>query len=276
VGAAAAKTVVVSASPQTLNSSGGQSTISARVLNANGSALSGVPVTFTADNGTLSASTQITDNSGVANVVLTTSRETKVTATVSGDVKADVTVKLNPRVNVTITPPTTQPTAGVASTYTIGVGTNANVTNVRVAWGDGTTNDLGAISGNTAVTHTYSSDGTYTITATAFDASGSTESVSNSVSVLPQQPPTVDLTVSPTTPHVGDQVLATARVSGNTTAIQNYTFNFGDGPNSILSGNSNTARYTYTTTGARTITVTVTQAPGQPTGQAQASVTVIP
>ncbi|MGE5815956.1 MAG: Ig-like domain-containing protein, partial [Acidobacteriota bacterium] len=121
VGAAAAKTVVVSASPQTLNSSGGSATISARVLNASGSALSGVPVTFTADNGTLSSSTALTDGTGTASVTLTTTRETKVTATVSGDVKADVTVKVNPRIGITITPPTTTPTAGLASTFQIAV-----------------------------------------------------------------------------------------------------------------------------------------------------------
>lgn len=273
VGAAAAKTVIVSASPQTLGSAGGSATIAARVLDANGSNLGGVPVTFTADNGTLSASTTLTDASGVAATTLSTSRETKVTATVGADVKGEVTVKLNPRINVTITPPTTQPTAGVSSTYTIGVGTNANVTNVRVEWGDGSVQNLGAISGNATVTHTYGTDGNFTITATAFDASGSTESVSSSVSVLPQQPPSVDVTVSNSNPRVGTEILVTARVTGAVSTITGYTFNFNDG--TVLAGTSNQARHTYRTASTYLITVTVQTASGS-IGQGQAQVVVNP
>ena len=289
VGAAAAKTVIVSASPQTLNSAGGNATISARVLNASGSALSGVPVTFTADNGTLSASTQITDNNGVATVTLTTSRETKVTATVSGDVKADVTVKVNPRIGITITPPTTTPTAGLASTFQIAVATTANVQNVRMDWGDNTSTNLGAVSGTTSVSHTYQADGNYTVSATATDASGETATVSTGVQVLPQQPPSIVITASDNNPNVGESITLTASVTG-ATSIQGYRWELGScsvpgSPVEITSNRivvswsvnlSNAACDTSAEVqGTKVITVTVLQSSG-PAGTGQTAVNVIP
>jgi hypothetical protein len=281
VGAAAAKTVVVSASPQTLNSSGGSATISARVLNASGSALSSVPVTFTADNGTLSSSTALTDGGGVASVTLTTTRETKVTATVSGDVKADVTVKVNPRIGITITPPTTTPTAGLASTFQIAVATTANVQNVNVDWDDGTTTDLGAVSGTTSVSHTYRNEGNYTVTATATDAGGERASVSTGIQVLPQQPPSVTVTSSNNSPHIGEIVTLTASVSGASSTVQNYQWDLGSCSNPPSPVSITSTRLTVswgppaaTCVGTKVITVTVTQSSG-PAGIGQTAVNVI-
>ena len=55
VGSAAVDHVVLSATPQTLGASGGTSVISARVESSTGQAITGVPVNFSADAGTLSA-----------------------------------------------------------------------------------------------------------------------------------------------------------------------------------------------------------------------------
>jgi adhesin/invasin len=281
VGAAAAKTVVVSASPQTLNSSGGSSTISARVLNASGSALSGVPVTFTADNGTLSSSTALTDSGGVASVTLTTSRETKVTATVSGDVKADVTVKVNPRIGLTITPPTTTPTAGLASTFQIAVASTSNVQSLHVDWDDGTSTDLGAVSGTVSVSHTYTNEGNYTVAATATDASGDRATVSTGVQVLPQQPPSVTVTSSNNSPHIGEIVTLTASVSGASSTVQSYQWDLGSCSNPPSPVTITSTRLTVswgppaaTCVGTKVITVTVTQSSG-PAGIGQTAVNVI-
>src|SRR5205823_832291 len=53
VGAAAVAAVVASANPSTVSSSGGTSTISAKVTDAGGNALASVPVTFTTDAGSV-------------------------------------------------------------------------------------------------------------------------------------------------------------------------------------------------------------------------------
>ncbi len=276
VGAAAAKTVILSASPQTLNSTGGSATITARVLDPNGTTLPGVPVTFTADNGTLSQSTAITDATGTATTTLTTSRDTKVTATVSGDVKADVTVKVNARIGITITPPSTSPTAGLPSTFTIAVASTANVQNVRMDWGDGSSQDLGAVSGTTTVTHTYRSEGTFTVSATALDASGEQASVSTGVSVLPQQPPSVIITSSNNSPVAGETVTLTASVTGATSTIQNYSWELGlNATPAASSSTSNRVTVAWSTSGTKVITVTVTQASG-PNGTGQTAIVVRP
>ena len=111
----------MSATPQTLGPAGGNATISARVEDASGAGIPGVPVTFTSDTGTLSAGTAITDANGFATVTLNTSRQSKVTANVAGKT-ADVTVGLNPRTGITLAGPTTPVSAGVPATFTVDVG----------------------------------------------------------------------------------------------------------------------------------------------------------
>jgi len=81
VGTAAAQKVAVSATPATIPSAGGSSTISAVVFDVNGSFLAGVPVTFSSTAGTLSDSIVTTDAGGAARSILTTS----VAATVTGE-----------------------------------------------------------------------------------------------------------------------------------------------------------------------------------------------
>src|SRR5437870_5323440 len=77
-----------SASPQTLPSTGGTSTITATVADSSGNLLPGVPVTFSIDTssgssgvGSLSATVINTDLSGHAQTTLTTNRTTVVSAT---------------------------------------------------------------------------------------------------------------------------------------------------------------------------------------------------
>jgi len=177
VGAAGVERVVVSASPQTVSPLGGTSTITARVEDVSGVGLSGIPVTFTSDNGSLNPATATTDSSGVATTTLTlttisgTTRAAKVTASVAGKT-ADVTVGMGARTGVTITGPTTQVSAGLPANFTVGVAAGANIQSVVVDFGDGSSQNLGALSGQTSVPHTYSDAGTFTVRATATDASG--------------------------------------------------------------------------------------------------------
>ena len=272
VGSAAAERLMVTASPQTLSPSGGTSVISARVEDVSGSGVPGVPVSFATDTGTLSSSSATTDQSGTASVTLTASRPAKVTANVAGKT-AEVTIGLNPRTGVTVAGPTTPVSAGVPTTFTIGVAAGSNIRDVTVDFGDGTRQSYGALSGPTTVQHTYRDPGSYNVRATATEASGFTESVSTTVIILPGQPPGVIVTPSNTRPTINQIITITATVSGATSTIQAYEWDFGDGTTARTTGPQITK--SYSTPGTKVIRVTVVQATG-PSGQGQATVDVQP
>jgi Big-like domain-containing protein/PKD domain-containing protein len=274
VGTAAVERVLLTATPQTLGASGGVSQVSARVEDVSGLAIVGVPVTFTADTGTLSAATATTDQNGVATVSLNTSAKATVTANVAGKT-ATVTVNLNPRTGISITPPTNQVSAGQSAVFTVNVNSAANIRNVVVSWGDGTTTPLGAISASTPVQHTYDEPGTYTVTATATDASGFTEPASTSVRILPAQPPSITIN-APSSATINQSVRITATVSGNTSSIVRYEWTFdacAEPP--ALSTTSNVVNVRWTCAGTKIITVRAIQATG-PQGDNSQSITIVP
>lgn len=273
IGSAAVERVLLSATPQTLGASGGTSVITARVEDVSGAGVSGVPVTFTADVGTLSAGIATTDASGVASVTLNTQAKATVTANVAGKT-ATVAVALNPRTGVTITPPTGNLTALTPATFTIGVSATANIREVRVNWGDGRTQNLGALSASTPVSHTYTEEGQYTVTVTATDTSGFSEPVSTTVIVLPAQPPNVTVTATPTTASINQLVTLRASVSGNTSTIIRYEWNFGsDAATPSIVTSSAQVQNSWRTAGTKGISVTVFQSSG-PTGDGFGSVTI--
>ena len=275
VGSAGAERVLISASPQTLGPSGGTSIITARVEDISGSGLAGIPVTFSTDAGSLSSSSVTTDSAGNASTTLTTSRQAKVTANVIGKT-AEVTIALNPRTGITLAGPTTPVSAGVPTTFTVGVGTAANIRDVVIDFGDGDRRSLGAISGSTTIQHTYNEAGTFPVSATAIEASGFTETVSTAVTILPGQPPAVIITASNNNPSVGETVIFTATVSGATSTVLRYEWNFGNGAvpaTAETTGNRATA--SYANTGTKIITVRVVQATG-PSGDGQTAIVVRP
>ncbi len=275
VGSAAVDHVLLSASPQTLGASGGTSTISARVENVSGAGVPGVAVTFTADAGSLSPTTATTDDFGTATSLLTTSQKATVTANVAGKT-ATVAVNLNPRTGITLAAPTTAIAAGVPASFTVGVAATSNIRNVTMDFGDGSQQSLGAISGSTTVQHTYTTSGTFSVSATALDASGFTEQVGTSLTILPAQPPAVTIAVSNNNPSVGETVILTATASGATSTILSYQWNLGANavpPTAETTGNQLTV--TYTATGTKIITVRVLQAAG-PSGDGQTAVVVKP
>jgi hypothetical protein len=285
VGAAGVERVLVTASPQTLGPSGGSTTITARVEDVSGTGLSGIPVSFSTDAGAFSNSTVATDATGTAQTTLTTSRAAKVTVSVAGKT-ADVTVGLNPRTGITITAPTTQVSEGQPATFTVGVGGStggtggtggaANVRDVTVDFGDGSQISLGAISGSTTIQHTYTEAGTYTVRATAIEASGFVEQVATSITVLPGQPPAVIITASNNNPSVGETVIFTATVSGATSTVLRYEWDFGtDAQPRTATTTGNRATASYTTTGSKVITVRVVQSSG-PSGEGTTSIVVRP
>ncbi len=275
VGSAGVERVLISASPQTLGPGGGTSTVTARVEDISGTGLAGIPVTFSTDAGSLSSTSVTTDSNGNAQTTLNTSRQAKVTANVIGKT-ADVTVSLNPRTGITLAAPTTPVSAGVPATFTVGVGATANIRDVTIDFGDGERRSLGAISGTQTIQHTYNDAGTFTVSATANEASGFSETVSTAVTILPGQPPAVIITASNTNPSVGETVIFTATVSGATSTVLRYEWNFGNGAvpaTAETTGNRATA--SYLNTGTKIITVRVVQATG-PSGDGQTAIVVKP
>ena len=273
VGTAAVDHILVTASPQTLGPAGGAAEVQARVEDARGAGLVGVPVAFSADNGQLSASIATTDQDGIARTRLTTTQKTIVTAAV-GAKTATATVGLLARTGVKITGPANAIAALTPASFTVGVSATANVRDVTVNFGDGRSQSLGPISGDTTVPHIYAQEGNFIVTATATDASGFQESASTGVTVLPAQPPSVRVDVAPTNPGRDEVVNVTATVSGNTSSIIRYEWNFGSDatpPSAVTSGN--TARVSWSTQGTKLITVRVVQASG-PAGDGFGTVTV--
>jgi PKD repeat protein len=203
---------------------------------------------------------------------LNTTQKATVTANAAGKT-ATVVVNVNPRTGITLAAPTTPVSAGQPATFTVGVAATANIRDVVVDWGDGSSQHLGALSASTTISHTYLTEGTYTVQATASDASGFSEQVATSITVLPGQPPAVIVTASNTTPSRNQIITFTATVSGATSTITQYQWDFGDG--STATTTSPQITHAYATQGTKVIRVTVVQAVG-PSGQGQTTVDVQP
>ncbi|HEU4926428.1 MAG TPA: PKD domain-containing protein [Vicinamibacterales bacterium] len=273
VGSAGADHILLTASPQALPCSGGPSTVSARVEDVSGVGLAAVPVTFTTTRGTVNPGTVITDSNGTAATTLTTSQEATVTANAAGKT-ATATVTLSPRTGISVTPPTGQIAAGTPTSFTVAVASTANIANVVFDFGDGTSQNLGPISGSTTVPHTYRDEGTFTVSATASDASGCSERVSTGITILPAQPPSVTIT-APNSATVNTNVIVSASVSGATSTIIRYEWNFG--PDALPQTVSTSSRQTtvrWLVPGTKTFSVRVIQASG-PEGDQVASITIV-
>ena len=289
VGAAAVGRVTVSASPASVPSLGGTSTITANVFDINGNALGSTPVSFTTTAGTLSANLVTTNSGGIATAELSTSQQATVTATVgaqgstdggtgggtttptpSGQASGSVVVTVTTGPTLVITPPTTPPSAGLPAIFTFSVTLAQNgaaVRNVSVDWGDGSRQSLGAVTGNAVVSHVYDDAGTFVVSGTVTDAAGNTSSVSTSVTVIPVPRPTIIITSSPVPAKANTLTTITIQVTvPSGVGVVDTLIDFGDGTKADLGGATSAAQpHVYTTTGTFTVTVTVTDTTGQTT-----------
>ena len=225
VGTAAVGRVIVSANPTLVPALGGVTTISAVIIDINGNPLGAAPVSFSTTAGTLADAVVNSDQSGLAQTTLRTSTAATVTASVgaqappstgggtgggggtttppatgsaAGQASGTVTVGIASSPTLVITPPTAPPSSGLPANFTFAVtaaATNGSaIRSVVVNWGDGQTQDLGAITGSSIVSHVYRSSGSYSITATVTDSSGNVVTVTSFVTVLP---PALTLGITP-------------------------------------------------------------------------------
>src|SRR5258708_7679466 len=202
IGTAAVKTVSVTTTPQSLGASGGTTQVVATVVDDGGSPIGGVPVTFSTDKGSISPSTAVTDNSGNATATLTTTGTAKITAAV-GALTGTATVTVSTRSLLSFSASPSSAAAGVPVTFTVTPATGANISNVRIDFGDGSSRDLGAIGGATSIPHTYSNTGDYVATATARDGSSDTGSLSTAGIIGPLPVPRSPSPPAPPRPPAG-------------------------------------------------------------------------
>ena len=270
IGTATVKTVTLSAQPSTLGSSGGSTTLTATVINDQGSPVPGVPVTFSTDNGTLNPQTATTDASGLATATLTTTKTAKVTAT-SGTVATanPLTVTVNPVSLAGFSASPTAASAGTPITFTVTPASGASIANVRVNYGDGDSDTLGAISAAQTVSHAYSSAGQYTATATATDTAGGSGSLSTTV-IIGSLP--VTLTASPNPPTAGSPVTLTVGGLGSA-QVQQYNWTFDDGTGALTT-TSPQLSHTFTSRGLKNVRVDVIGVGGGTLGSASTQVSV--
>lgn len=274
VGAAATSRVVVTAAPN-LTAPGGQSVITATVTDTNGNPLSGIPVSFSTDFGSLSSTSVNTSPGGQAQVTLVTSRDATVTASTGAGTSTTGTVKVTvvalPEITITAS---ATPTEGQPVTFTIAVSATAATETFQsmvVDFGDGTTS--GPLSGSSqSVSHVYASSGVYTVEVLGTSAGGSSKRATTSITIAERGIVNVTIQRLPATDPVSINQIVTFTATATGGTVRSYSWNFGDGQ--TFAGSSQVS-HAYTTAGTKTITVNVTTTDGN-SGRGQTQIAVSP
>jgi adhesin/invasin len=285
IGAAAVGGVSIQANPSTVSATGGSTAITATVVDNGGNFLPNVPVAFSTDNGSFSASIVTTDQNGNARTTLTTNKTAKVTATAGlpsssgsgGSTTATpastATVVINVNVTATITVGAVVPaTPSVGQTVSIPLTfstTGTPITSLRVDWGDGQVTPYNGAPN--LITHRYLISGSFVILITGTDALGDTVTANAAVQVINGQP-SVGIVANPDNiPTTGSTPVAftvSASIPGTPTgvAIQSIHVDFGDGNSADLGASASTVTHTYVPAGRTQpyiVTATVTTTNGQ-------------
>lgn len=259
VGAAGATRVVLTASPQSLPPNGGQTTVFARVEDEQGNGLLGVPVSFTTSAGSISPTSAVTNESGVATTTLSALTAATVTAN-AGATTGTVTVAIKSRTDLTIEQVTPTAAVSVPVTFRFGVlGTGTAISNATVDWDDGTSSDLGTLSGTRTVTHLFGQSGALSITLSGNDAEGVRTSVSTEIVVTPL---TMTVTASAAAPTFGTPVTFTATVAPAGASIERYEWDLGEGD--LRTSQSAQITYSFQSRGTKTVTVRAIPTRGSP------------
>jgi hypothetical protein len=165
--------------------------------------------------------------------------------------------------------------AGASNTatvvFTIAKATgSSNLRTSTIDFGDGTSQDLGALAGSTTVSKTYagpsgSTPRTYAAVVRATDINGETTSATTNVTVNPNTRTPISVTIAtPTCTDTAGQAETcgfTATVSGGgdggtgNASIESYTWNFGDDSDEVTTS-GNATSHVYTSEGSKTVTVT--------------------
>lgn len=265
IGAAAAARVVVTAEPQALPSSGGTTTIRARVEDQNGNGLPGLTVSFSTTAGSLSSTSAVSNDTGVASTTLATPGPATVTASAPGGTSGltgTVGVTTATRMTLSVTPPSTA-AVSVPAAFTVIVGSTAGTQGVLddvVVRLDGDQVSLGTVSQGVAATFSYlfGSSGVRSVSASGRDPQGAAVTATTQVAVSPL---TANGTPSPQTVAFGGSVLFTVTTSPAGAAIEKYIWDFGEGGGQQETS-SNQRNYVFQQRGTKTVTVIVVPTKG--------------
>jgi len=298
VGTAAVGRVAVNASPATV-AAGNSSTITALVIDINGNALVGSPVSFTTTAGSLSSTLALTDGNGVASTVLTTHAQATVTASVgaqapsqtgtsgssgtgssgsgssgtttpnaTGTASGSVVVNVSIAPSITIKPPATiQKGLAASFTFTVTVPQTGGVPvkESTVDWGDGQSQNLGSFTGDQVATHVYNSTGTFLVTARVTDVTGSGNSSSTPVTVAATPGIGVVVSANPVSGNIGTLFTFTITITVPTgVSVASGSVDYGDGQVDQLGAATGTITktHTYSSTGIKNVSVNVTDTTG--------------
>lgn len=251
VGAAAAERVQVTATPTSVPAAGGTAAITARVEDASGNPIVGIPVAFTTTAGTLSAASAVTGDAGIAITSLSTTAAATVTASSGGKTgSAAITVRAPSQVTLTI--PAGQLVVGAPVSFTVTPSAGATLSNVVVQFGDGRSQSLGTLTGPSSVAHVYGGEAIYLVRVTATDPDGSPVTASGSLAIIGFN---ITASASPSTGPLGSVVsLAVLGVPANV-SIDSVEWQFGNGITRTT--NSTQTSYDYPQRGSYTVLVTV-------------------
>jgi hypothetical protein len=274
VGAAAVSRVILTANPSSVSSSrGGTVTLSAFVIDEGNNAVPNVRVNFTTTAGTLAIPSVTTDANGEARTVLTTSRETRVRASVGATDSNELTITANnaPQITLTASPTSVAENTPVTFTYNVTADTNTALRSVNIDLGDGTTRTLGT-NRSGSLTHTYRGAGTKVVEIEVVDANGERGTASTAVVVTAAVPLLPTVTVQPNPARVNAATTATVTLTNSTLTplITGVTYDFGDGSQLEVSGLTMT--HVYTRQGDFRVVVTVRLNDGR---SAQGSINVV-
>jgi len=215
----------------TASASGGTSPFTFSWSFGDGSTGTGSSVTHTYSSGTYTTALTVEDSSSP-----------QQTATYQKTVS--VTSPPQP-VSVTFTFGPSSLVAGRSVSFTASASGGAPPYSYSWSYGDGSTGT------GLQSTHTYTSDGTYQVTLTAADSTGST-GASVAPVVVGAAPLQDGFTYSPTSPQPGDNINFTASARGGTPPYF-YSWDFGNG----ASASGASATYSYATSGSYALTLTV-------------------
>jgi PKD repeat protein len=232
------------------------------------------------DFGTLSARNLVTDVNGRATVIYTAPASPAVSIDTGTQVQIQVTPAGTDFGNATarfasirlvpvgvVTPPsdglvpkiavsTASPADHVLVTFDGSGSTATNASIVSYLWkfGDGDT------ASGIAVQHAYDEGGTFVATLTVTDSIGRVNSATQTMTVSTVTPSAPNITISPDSPIVGQQVFFTSTTTLTSTGrrIVAYDWNFGDGS----TGSGQSTSHVYQTEGSYTIVLTITDDQG--------------
>lgn len=258
IGAAAVARVLVAASPSSLSSAGGTTTITARVEDVNGNPLSGVPVQFNATKGTLSPQSAATNSSGIAISALTTTAAADVTATAGATTSAVTKVDLATLATISLTGPTSSFSVSSPALFTVTAGT-VRLNNVSLNFGDGDTTPAISMTPSQAqgYQHFFDDDDVFTVRVTGTDPDGAPVSSQMQVAVT-----RISATVAMTSPASGGTFPKTSTgtvtfaSNSSNAAVDHYVWDFGDGTATVTSVGPSQS-HPYAAAGTYTVNVTI-------------------